>query len=59
MTRPRRRPAPSGGSVYQRASRLTGQMLPTWWISYYVDGKKRRESTRTTNLETAQRLLRT
>src|SRR5262245_61550547 len=54
-----KRPAPSGGSVYQRASRHTGHALPTWWISYYVDGKQRRESARTTDLETAQRLLRT
>src|SRR5262249_31739095 len=53
-----RRPAPSGGSLYQRASRHTGHALPTWWISYYVDGKKHRESAHTTDLETAQRLLR-
>src|SRR5262249_42848048 len=60
MTRPRpRRPAPSGGSVYPPARRLPRQTLPTRWISHYVDGKKRRESARTTDLETAQRLLRT
>jgi integrase len=53
-----RRPAPSVGSLYQRASRHTGHALPTWWISYYVDGKKHRESAHTTDLETAQRLLR-
>ena len=58
MHRPRTRPAPSGGSVYHRPSRHTGKPSPTWWIAYYVDGKKRRESTHTTDLEVAQRLLR-
>ena len=49
----RRRPgaAPSGGRIFQRTSRHTGALLPTWWIAYYVDGKQRRESAHTTDLE--------
>jgi hypothetical protein len=51
-------PAPSSGRVFQRTSRHTGAPLPTWWIAYYADGKKRRESAHTTDLDVAQRLLR-
>jgi hypothetical protein len=54
-----RRPAPSGGRVFQRQSRHTGTPLATWWIAYYVDGKERRESAHSADLEVAQRLLRT
>jgi integrase len=54
-----RRPAPSGGRVFQRQSRHTGAPLATWWIAYYVDGKERRESAHSADLEVAQRLLRT
>src|SRR5262249_30727348 len=54
-----RRPAPSGGRVFQRQSRHTGAALATWWIAYYVDGKERRESAHSADLEVAQRLLRT
>jgi hypothetical protein len=57
MTRPKK-PAPSGGRVFQRTSRHTGAPLPTWWIAYYVDGKEKRESAHTTDLEVAQQLLR-
>jgi integrase len=54
-----RRPAPSGGRVFQRQSRHTGAPLATWWIAYYVDGKECRESAHSADLEVAQRLLRT
>jgi hypothetical protein len=54
-----RRPAPSGGRVFQRQSRHTGAPLATWWIAYYVDGKERRESAHSADLEVAQRLPRT
>src|SRR5437868_6357871 len=30
-----------------------------WWVKYYVNGKPVRESTRSTKLDAAQRLLRT
>ena len=34
-----------------------GQKLQTWWISYYVDGKRKRESTGTRKKSDAQALL--
>src|SRR5262249_48226161 len=57
--RRRHPPAPSGGRLFRRLSRHTGAALPTWWIAYYVDGKERRESAHSADLEVAQRLLRT
>lgn len=38
------------GRIFQRGA--------VWWIQYYFDGKDRRESTRSTNKKTAEKLLR-
>lgn len=46
------------GSVYLREDpNSPGQKLQTWWISYYVDGKRKRESTGTRKKSDAQALL--
>jgi integrase len=47
----------SRGRLFQRRSRLTGELLPTWWLAYRVDGAERRESTHTTDRDVAQKLL--
>src|SRR5437879_913469 len=46
------------GAVYRRISRHTGEELPTWWLSYSVAGRQRRESTKTADHDEALRLLR-
>jgi integrase len=51
-------PAASGGRLFRRRSRHTGAELPTWWIAYCVDGKERRESAHSGDVEEARRLLR-
>src|ERR1700722_9481384 len=38
------------GSIYRRGA--------TWWVCYYVDGKQQRESTKTSDEETARKYLR-
>jgi integrase len=49
------------GTVYQPAfrDRKTGEMrtAPTWWLCYYVNGQRIRESAETTNRAAAVRLL--
>ena len=46
------------GSVYLPADpKNPNQTLQTWWISYYVDGKRRRESSGTRKTSDAQALL--
>lgn len=46
------------GSVYlPNDPKNSGQQLKTWWISYYVDGKRKRESARSRKKSDAQVLL--
>jgi integrase len=47
------------GSVFLPADpNKPGQKLRTWWISYYVDGKRKRESSKSRKKSEAQALLR-
>ena len=46
------------GSVYlPKDPKNPGQKLKTWWISYYIDGKRKRESSRSRKKSDAQALL--
>jgi integrase len=46
------------GSVYLKEDpNNPGQKLRTWWISYYVDGKRKRESSKSRKKSDAQALL--
>jgi hypothetical protein len=46
------------GSIYlPEDPKHPGQRLQTWWISYYVDGKRRRESAKSRKKSDAQALL--
>ena len=46
------------GSVYlPKDPKNPGQQLKTWWISYYVDGKRKRESSQSRKKSDAQALL--
>jgi hypothetical protein len=46
------------GSVYLKEDpNSPGQKLQTWWISYYVDGKRKRESSKSRKKSDAQALL--
>jgi len=46
------------GSIYlPEDPNHPGQRLQTWWISYYVDGKRRRESSKSRKKSEAQALL--
>jgi len=46
------------GSVYlPEDPNNPGQKLQTWWISYYVDGKRKRESSKSRKKSDAQALL--
>src|SRR5438094_1745780 len=56
-----RRPMRAGtgnGSVYRLKNR-GGELLPTWWIKYYVPGRTKpiRESAKTSDEQEARRLL--
>jgi integrase len=53
----RKRKTTGMGRIFKRRSRLTGEKLSTWWVAYYVDGKERRESSRSTEYEVAKQLL--
>ena len=47
------------GSVYLKEDpNSPGQKLQTWWISYYIDGKRKRESSKSRKKSDAQALLR-
>lgn len=46
------------GRIFKRRTRLTGRELSTWWIAYFVDGKERRESSRSSDHSVAKDLLR-
>jgi Phage integrase family len=46
------------GRLFRRRSRHTGKLLPTWWLSYYVDGTEMRESANTVTRKVALDLLR-
>ena len=46
------------GRVFKRRSRLTGKLLPTWWIAYSVDGARVRESANTEDRQAALNILR-
>jgi hypothetical protein len=47
------------GSVYlPKDPNLPAQKLQTWWISYYVHGKRKRESSKSRKKSDAQALLR-
>ena len=46
------------GSVYLKDDpNNPGQKLQTWWISYYIDGKRKRESSKSRKKSDAQALL--
>ena len=46
------------GSVYLKEDpNNPGQKLQTWWISYYIDGKRKRESSKSRKKSDAQALL--
>ena len=46
------------GSVYLKEDpNNPGQKLQTWWISYYVGGKRKRESSKSRKKSDAQALL--
>src|SRR5207249_5263958 len=46
------------GRLFRRRSRHSGKPLPTWWLSYYKDGKEVRESADTEDRQAALDLLR-
>jgi hypothetical protein len=47
------------GSIYlPEDPNSPGQKLQTWWISYYIDGKRKRESSKSRKKSDAQALLR-
>jgi integrase len=48
---------PSGGFLFRRRNRA-GEVLPTWWIGFFVHGVRRRESSHSTDAVVARRLLR-
>lgn len=50
-------PRASRGHLFRRTSRHTGELLPTWWLRYRVDGREVRESSGTTDEDEAKRLL--
>jgi hypothetical protein len=53
MARSRER---GNGSVYLKEDpNNPGQKLQTWWISYYIDGKRKRESSRAARSLTPRR----
>ena len=46
------------GSVYLKEDpNNPGQKLQTWWISYYIDGKRKRESSKSRKKSDGQALL--
>jgi integrase len=50
----------SFGTIYKRKRRQPDGIIvefPTWWIQFYVDGKKVRQSAKTTDRKEALRLL--
>ena len=46
------------GRLFRRRSRHSGKPLPTWWLSYYKDGKEVRESANSEDRQVALDLLR-
>ena len=56
----RRRRQSGMGRLFQRRSRLTGKLLPCWWMGYYMPGEKheRQEATGTENYHEALTMLR-